>query len=364
MAILSIEAQFGQAAALGTVFLGGTTALNLLGQVSAGRNVPETWVKKLNEFISCNDGASFRLGGCDIIKTGFYVKAVGIEFKQTEHGDKGPAYWELAENVSGISKAELAARMRRLIESPGTKEGPWVATLTAAMFLSEVTRNPRSFMVNLMLLDLIQGGIKYGKAGNKELDFGSLLKFDSENKGKSKPYTYADGTVKVGKGAEAGTVRGGKLPMSQKDAMVQYQQTVPKFEYQNSFHAYAKQSALNLQSPANAGVGYHFSNALLEKECTVVLRWLIAWFAKYPLRYQTGSENKEVTLPAAWGKGPTKVMQASPITVPTTLLPLRDQVRKPAWIDAETDNNALATALKKAVSHALGERQTKAAALL
>lgn len=363
MAIMSIEAQFGPAAANGTVFLGGTTALNLLGQVSAGRTVPETWTKKLNEFIACTDGASFRLGACDIIKTGFYVKAAGIEFKQTEHGDKGPAYWELAKNVSGIPKTELAASMRALIESPGTKADPWVATLTAAMFLSEVTRNPRSFMVNLMLLDLIQGGVKYGRAGNKELDFQSLLKFDSADTGKSKTYTYADGSVTVGKGAQAGTVRGGKLPMSQKDAMDQYQKSVPNFDYQKNFNAYAKQSSLNLQSPANAGVGYHFSNALLEKECTVVLRWLLAWFGKNPLRYQTGSEKKEVTLPGAWSKGPTKVMQTQPITVPTTLLPLRDHVCKTGWIDAATDN-ALAVALKKAVTHALGERQTKAAALL
>lgn len=363
MAIKSIKAEFGANGANGIVFLGGTTALNLLGQVSAGGAVPETWKKKLNDFISCPDGESFSLGGKNIIKNGFYVKASGIQFTQTEHGDKGPAYWELAKNVSGIPKAELAATMRNLLAYPGTSCDPWIATLTAAMFMSEVVRNPRSFMINLMLLDLIQGGVKYGQAGVKELDFNKLLKFDGGNTGKTKTYTYSSGSVTVGKNGESGTVRGGKLPMSQLNAMQQYQDTAEGFEYKKKFDAYAKQSSLNLQQPASAGVGYHFTNALLEKECTVALRWLLAWFGKNPLRLKTGTQQSTVAIAPVWGKPATTQVQTTDVTVAATLSPLGDHVRNVAWIDAETTNPAAVT-VTKAVSAAFRERQTKVDALL
>lgn len=360
MAITSIKAEIGVNGANGIVFLGGTTALNMLGEVSSGCSVPETWKAKLNTFLSCKDEESFTLGGCDIIRTGFYVKARNMQFKQTEHGDKGPAYWELADNVAGMPKAELAATMRTLLTAPGTKCDPWVATLTAAMFLSEVARNPRSFMINLMLLDLIEGGVKYGSQANKEVDFKKLLKFDGGNRGKSKQYQYS-GTdpVTVGVNAQPGTVRGGKLPMSQKDAMEQYQKSVDKFEYKKNFDAYAKQSRLNLDAPANGGDGYHFSSALLEKECTVVLRWLLAYFAKRPLHHQTGSE-KVAQAVKGWGPTPTMTMVDKAITVPVALTGLRTHVREKDWTDAET-TDARAKTVTGAAKLALRARQTAVA---
>ncbi len=363
MAITSIRADIGVGGANGIVFLGGTTALNMLGEVSAGCSVPDTWKGKLNAFLACKDGQTFTLGGHEIIRTGFYVKVKELKFTETEHGDKGPAYWELANKVSGIPKAELASTMRAVLASPGTACDPWVATLTAAMFLSEVSRNPRSFMINLMLLDLIQGGVKYGSAANKELDFNKLLKFDGGNTGKTKQYDYSTGSVTVGRGAESGTVRGGKLPMSQLGAMEQYQNSVDGFEYKKNFDAYASQSRLNLDAPANAGTGYHFSSALLEKECTVSMRWLLASFGKSPMNHRTGSVEVEQTLKAVWGNKPTTVKLQQDVTVPVALTGLRTHVRQVGWVDADTAD-ARAKTVVAAVRQALRLRQSGVAMLL
>lgn len=361
MAIKSIRADVGIGSANGTVFFGGTTALNLLGEVSASGAVPETWKRKLNAFLKLEDDKSLTLGGQTIIKNGFYVKAKNIVFKETEHGAKGPAYWEIAKNVAGIDKVELAGTIRTLLAFPDTPcDKPWVATLTAAMFLSEVARNPRSFAVNLMLLDLIEGGVKYGSAANKGLDFDKLLKFDS---GKTKTYDYQDLSHTVGKDGEAGTLRGGKLPMSQLNAMAQYQSGVPEFAYKNDFEACAKQSKLNLKAPSDSGVGYHFSSPLLEKECTVVLRWLLAYFAKRPLEYITGFEKQATILKPVWGQAATPSTVDVPVKVPISLTAQRDHVRNPAWIDAETQDKRVST-LKDGVKAALNARQRGVASLL
>lgn len=359
MAIKSIRADFGKDGADGIIFLGGATALNWLGEVSAGTAVPKRWEGMLNEFLRCQDGLSFKLGGCEIIKNGYYVKAKGMAFKETEHGTKGPAYWELAKNVASKDKVKLAAQMRGLLEFPGTECGdPWVATLTAAMFLSEVVRNPRSFMINLMLLDLIEGGVKYGRAQTKELDFGKLLKFDSAGAGKTKTYQYSDGAMTVGKadGAEEGTMRGGKLPMSQKGAAAQYEAGVKGFEHKKNFNAYAKQSTLNLNAPSSPGVDYHFATPLLEKECTVLLQWLAAYFsnAQRAMNYQTGSEPVQAEV-KGWNGTVTTTVQ-KPITVPVSLTALRNHMSEGAWIDATTADKRTSK-LKTGVTDALKARQ-------
>lgn len=333
MAIKSIKGEFGK---LETVFLGGTTVLNVLGEVSSNSaSMPQAWTTKLDDFIKCSDGGSFQLCGHDIIKTGFYVKAKGIEFKETEHGNKGPAYWELANHANTIPKTQLASIMRTVLSAPATKADAWPATLIAAMFLSEVVRNPRSFIVNLMLLDLIEKGVKYGSAETKELDFASLLTFKP---GKAKTYEYATGAVAVGgKDGAAGTVRGGKLPMSQLDAMKQYQTTTAdKFDYQKTFTNYAKQSHLTLQASTETGVAYQFPNALLEKECTIVLRWLLAYFAKSPLKYVTGQTVEKRNMPAVWGKPPSVQDVTVNTTDPVKLTGLKSHVREKTWTDAST----------------------------
>lgn len=339
MAILSIKAEFGAAGANGIVFLGGAKALNVLGEVTSSPNLPDAWARKLKAFIDCGDGESFPLGGREIVKTGYYVKAKGIVFKQTDHGSKGPAYWELAENVKGIAPIALAATMRKVLAAPTTACDPWVATLIAAMFLSEVVRNPRSFVVNLMLLDLIESKTKYGSAGTKELDFSKLLRFGGAEGGKTATYTHGDTSVTVGgRIGAAGTVRGGKLPMSHLGAMEQYQTTLSaKFEYKKTFGDYAKQSKLNLEAPSEAGAGYHFSNALLEKECTILLRWLLAYFSAHPLAYQTGVRPEERMVKGNWGKPDAMQKVDVPVTVPVVLSGLRDHVRNPAWMDAAAD---------------------------
>jgi hypothetical protein len=360
MSIKSIKAEFGNTVA----FLGGATALNLLGGVSKTAAIPNTWEKKINEFLGCGDGNSFNLGGNEIIKTGLYVKAKGITFKETEHGDKGPAYWEIAENLANTNPQTLAATSRVVLEYPGTKCGPWEATLIAAMFLSEVVRNPRSFTVNLMLLDLIESRVKYGKAATKELDFSKLLKFGGSQGGKTATYTYSspDGPreVKVGgDGGQAGTVRGGKLPMSHLNAMDQYQKSLAGgFEYKDKYKAYAKQSDLNLKAPDSAGVAYHFPNELLEKECTVVLRWLLAYFAKKPLQYVTGSEQREVTVKGVWGKKDTTQVMKIEIKANAVLTGLRQHVCDNGWIDVSTAQQGTSPAkFKSECARAIESRQ-------
>ena len=363
MAILSLTAGFGAGGANGTVFLGGATALNLLGEVSTTGGVPDTWKSMLNKFLKCKDGDSFELGGQTIIRDGFYVKAKNMAFKETAHGSKGPAYWELAEHVAGIDKIELSSLMRKILASPTTACDPWVATLTAAMFLSEVARNPRSFMINLMLLDLIEGGVKYGRESNKELDFSKLLKFDSLATKKVKTYTYADRAETVGHGKEAGTMRGGKLPMSQKDAMEQFQQGAEKFKYEKTFDDCAKHSRLSLKPPAEPGVGYHFATPLLEKECTVMLRWLLAYLTKAPLTHMIGTEKKEVPIKPAWGSKVAVATVDAPIMVPVSVLARRDHVREAAWTDAATKDPRSVT-LQTGVKQALKARQSGVSALL
>jgi hypothetical protein len=271
----------------------------------------------------------------------------------------------MAAAVAKIPTGELCALMRKVLAAPSTKCEPWVATLVAAMFLSEVVRNPRSFIVNLMLLDLMEGKVRYGSAGTKELDFVKLLKFGGSADGKSATYTYESGKVTVGgRGGEAGTVRGGKLPMSQLGAMDQYQKTTATpFEYKKNYTQFAKQSGLNLKAPSNAGAGYHFANALLEKECTVLLRWLVAYFAKKSLKYAAAYETSEVQ-EKVWNSVKTRVVSV-PIFQALTLTPLREHVRKAAWQDAaDAKANTPAAWLVGEARKAVKDRQADTALLL
>ncbi|WP_172328744.1 hypothetical protein [Mangrovicoccus sp. HB161399] len=343
MAILGLLAEFGEGGANGKVFLGGATALNMLGTTSATKsgNIPANWLKKLDTFIGCSsEGGTFRLAGTTIIREGFYVKAEGIVFKETEHGSKGPAYWELGDKTAKYPKTELAEMFRRILESPDWDcKDPWVATLVAAMFLSEVARNPRSFMVNLMLLDLLEGGVKYGKSQDKELDFGKLLQFGSGQPDKSATYSYGADKMKVGKGGESGTNRGGKLPMSHLGAMKNYEATAPsKVDYNaRKFAQLAKQSSLNLKAPAEAGTAFHMPNALAEKECTILLRWLVARFSKKPPTFQIGSVEQKVEVENAWTKAKSVQIKSTPVHAAVTFTALREHLRKAEWSEAKAD---------------------------
>lgn len=360
MAIKSLLVSFGDDGGSGKVFLGGTVALNLLGTVSQGGEIPEPWKKKMKDFLSCGSGKSFRLAGQDVIREGFYVKVSGVAFTETEHGSKGPAYWELAEKVSTIPKTELTATIRRIITAPGTRhDDKWVVNLVAAMFLSEVARNPRSFMINMMLLDLIEGGVKYGRQQDKELDFTKLLVFGGERRDKSSTYTYSSGSVAVGEKGEKGTVRGGKLPMSHLNAMQHYEtSSESNIDYNKGFGKLAKLSGLNLRAPDTPNTAYHFPNPLLEKECTVLLRWLIARFAKSPPQFQIGKTSQTVTHPGVWKQPPTTQTVEVPIHASVTIAALREQKPDPAWTAAAiTDTQGAAGSLIKAVRWEIQSRQ-------
>jgi len=366
MAIKSLLVSFGDDGGSGKVFLGGTVALNLLGVVSKGGGIPRAWKGKMGDFLSCNSGGSFQLAGQSVIREGFYVKVSGITFTPTEHGSKGPAYWELADNVSRIPKTELAATMRRIIAEPGTRhDNRWVVNLVAAMFLSEVARNPRSFMINLMLLDLIEGGVKYGSQQGKELDFTKLLVFDAEKKNKRSTYNYSSdsatviSSVTVGQNGEKGTVRGGKLPMSHLNAMRHYETSSGSdIDYNQKFDKLTKLSGLNLHAPDAPNTTYHFPNPLLEKECTVLLRWLIARFAKSPPQFQVGKTSQTETLPGVWGKPPSTRVREVPVHASVAITALREQRMDPAWTAAAvTDTQGVAGSLIKAVLKEIQSRQ-------
>jgi hypothetical protein len=339
MAIVSIKAEVANG---NVAFLGGAKAMNLLGSATAQSNVPKNWKSMLDTFIRTEDGGSFKLGGSKIVKNGLFVVAKGLEFNRENH--PGPAYWEIADNVKQQNVAGLATLVRQVLAKPDHDCGdPWVATLIAAMFLSEVFRNPRSLCVNLMLLDLIESGTKYGRKADKEVNFAKLLVYGG---GGTKVKTYAYGTVdgktdtiKVGgKDGQAGTVRGGKLPMSHLDAMKQFQTTTAT-RYENKFDqgfgAVQKQATLNLIAPAQANTGYHFATPVLEKECTVALRWVLAYYAHHPFKAVGGYTSSLQQVQKAWApKGTTETKKVStPWEGDVVLTGLRDQLRDQAWLD-------------------------------
>lgn len=366
MAILSIKADIKDGA---TAYLGGAQALNLLGREVAGSKPPSGWKGMLDGFLELGDGGTFKLGGHTIEKNGLYVNVKGQEYKNANH--PGPAYWEIADGVGQEAPTKLASTVRKLLGDPGhAVENPWVATLVAAMFLSEVVRNPRSLAVNLMLLDLIESGTRYGRDAGPEsgkvLDFRKLLVFGGGGK-KSKTYTYEGGDVKVDK--VSGTLRGGKLPMSQLDAMAQFQKSTAK-TYENKmnkgFNAVLSQAALNLKAPADGG--YHFATPLLEKECTVALRWLLAYCGRNSFKGVGGHVKSTEMVPSnAWFKDSPKVEKIvlTPWYGDVRLSGLREQLCQTEWQNcAAPQPGALARQLADKAAGAFAQRAGSLALML
>lgn len=208
------------------------------------KGTPEQWIK---------------LAGVDVVKTenSYYMNAVGLESPGvTERG--GPSYNELAGLLGSMNRSDgdIASGVRALLSNGLTGVGesykPLVC-LTAAMFLAEPKRNPRSLPINLMLLDFIQNNVKYG-TGDKEFSWENILwrsGFGRYGQSETKTYTFSDNvneTLKVHQ-------RGGKLPMSNTDAVEQSQSAIPP-----------------AVPPANTAV--YFPNSEMDKECTIVVRWL------------------------------------------------------------------------------------------
>lgn len=298
------------------IFVGGAVVLNLLGKASSTGSVPPKWQGVIKNFLDTPSGHSFQLGGYNIVRNGLYVTEDSLEFENEHHENKGPSYRQLAAGVSSYDNKSLASFMRGVLAEPTTSvSDPWIVVLTAAMFLSEVVRNPRSFAVNLMLLDLIETGTKYGSAGDKELSFEKLLGF---KKNKTKTYTYASGPVKVGVGNASD--RAGKLPMSHLGAVAHYDTSSSSTEAADysSFASLQKRATLNLQGPTAPNQSVSFSNALVEKEATVSIRWLCTYLNKKSLTYP---RSKKVF--QGWGKAlPTAAVYEY---FAATFTPLREQ---------------------------------------
>lgn len=186
---------------------------------------------------------------------GYYMNATGID----THGVRergGPSYNEFRDLVKGMGKsdAELAGGVRSLLGNAipklGTQYAP-MAALTAAMFLAEPKRNARAFPVNLMLLDMLQQGVVYGSKERK-LSWDNVLWRDGFGT------TAADVEKQYELGGGAQTLkpheRGGKLPMSHTGA--------------------SDQSKVVLPSPPVDNADVIFPNSELEKEASIVVRWL------------------------------------------------------------------------------------------
>ncbi len=135
----------------------------------------------------------------------------GVEF---ERG--GPSYRNIANRLEGLrgsadnviwsqQKAGLLRKVllgeeadaRQIATSGHMTDAQTLPTIAAAMFLGEAARNQRAFLVNKMLIDMMEAGITYG--GRKQ---GSV----------AKNYTMAQAFFRSSKtGADPGD-KGGKMP--------------------------------------------------------------------------------------------------------------------------------------------------------
>lgn len=135
----------------------------------------------------------------------------GVEF---ERG--GPSYRNIANRLEAIRglqsdipwSQQTAANLRKVLlgEEPDARQfarsghmtlGQTLPAIAAAMFLGEAARNQRAFLVNKMLLDMMEAGMTYG--GRKE---GAV----------AKKYTMAQAFFRNSKlGGDPGD-KGGKMP--------------------------------------------------------------------------------------------------------------------------------------------------------
>lgn len=185
----------------------------------------------------------------------YYMTAPGIvSHGVTERG--GPSYNEFRDLLKGMGKtdAAIAVGLRSLLAGQIPKltaQYAPMAALAAAMFLAEPKRNARAFAVNLMLVDMVEQGLTYGSRERK-LTWDNVLwrdGFGTTGADKEKTYTLAEGD-KTLKAHE----RGGKLPMSHTGA--------------------SEQSKVVLPAPPVPDTDVLYPNAELEKEASLVVRWL------------------------------------------------------------------------------------------
>ena len=122
-------------------------------------------------------------------KSGYeqFVRDLGKIFKKRDAlnsiNPKLPSYTRKALRVSQLDDRAAAAWSRRLLtgaESCG--ECPELASTLCSLFISEVARAPATFLISLMLLDLVETATTYGSGGAKTYTWKSMLMYGNERK--------------------------------------------------------------------------------------------------------------------------------------------------------------------------------------
>lgn len=258
-----------------TIYIAGSDLMGLLkfapqGDLGSGQNraAPIAGMKDLPGWKKAVNSLSgppeqwIRFGEVEVKKTkdSYYMNAEGIQSAGVEERG-GPSYNELTGLLGELqmSDADIAKGVRKLLNGDCTGAPKALACLTAAMFLAEPRRNHRSFPLNLMLLDFVENNVRYGSAGDKAFSWNTILwrtGFGDDRAAKSKTYQFKPGGP--GGAAQNSTLvvhqRGGKLPMSHTEAV--------------------KQSELALPAHPPANTAVYLPNAEMDKECTIVVRWL------------------------------------------------------------------------------------------
>jgi hypothetical protein len=93
-------------------------------------------------------------------------------FSSPDRSDRTPIYRKKYERIgtSGLDDVKLAQQMRELLKGAQRMDIAYsdeLPGLAAAMFLAEVCRAPVMLPIGLMLLDLIEKQVRYGRDGSK-----------------------------------------------------------------------------------------------------------------------------------------------------------------------------------------------------
>lgn len=89
-----------------------------------------------------------------------------------------PSYTRKAQRVEDMDDRQAALICRNLIENNGDcNECPELACSLCSLLISEAHRTPETFVISLMLLDLIETGTTYGQGGLKTYTWKSMLMY-------------------------------------------------------------------------------------------------------------------------------------------------------------------------------------------
>jgi hypothetical protein len=172
-------------------------------------------------------------------------RSKGVSQRTFEHEPfEDTSYRALAKDISDLSltNKEDIAREFRIILRGGKRRITTIKSIPitiGAMFIAESARNPLSFLIGLILLDMIEAGIKYGRAGNKSYTWENVL---------------WDPSIINGIKDEAKAKLAGKWPMAHTDS---YNEASQFFE-------------VNTWTPKESSLE---GSVVKDKECTLLIRW-------------------------------------------------------------------------------------------